>query len=388
MKGKISLKKISIIGSTGSIGTQTLEVCDNLKNVQVMGLSANNNVKLAEEQIRKYRPKLFAMVNEEAAKALKIAVSDTDTKVISGTNCMSEISTMDEIDTVVTSVVGIAGLVPTMDAIKSGVNIALANKETLVTAGSIVIDAAKENGVSILPVDSEHSAIFQSIGSHPKNEINRLIITASGGSFYGKKAEELEDVTVKEALNHPNWSMGQKITIDSATLMNKGLEVIEAHWLFDMDYDNIDVVVHRESIIHSLVEFKDKSILAQLGLPDMKLPIHYALCYPERVESTVEPLQLWEVGKLTFDKPDYDTFKCLSLAIRAGREGGTMPTVLNGANEVAVELFLKGNIKFNDISRIVENSMNNHKNVLKPNLDDIIYTDKCVREEVYSKWQQ
>jgi len=388
MKGKINLKKISIIGSTGSIGTQTLEVCDNLQNVQIMGLSANNNVKLAEEQIRKYNPKLFAMVNENAAKELKVAVSDTDTKVISGEDCMSEISTMKEIDTVVTSVVGIAGLVPTMNAIKSGVNIALANKETLVTAGSIVIDAAKDNNVSILPVDSEHSAIFQCIGKHPQSEINRLIITASGGSFYGKKSDELENVTVKEALKHPNWSMGQKITIDSATLMNKGLEVIEAHWLFNMDYDDIDVVVHRESIIHSLVEFKDKSVLAQLGLPDMKLPIHYALCYPNRVESDVKQLNLWEVGKLTFDKPDYNTFKCLSLAIRAGREGGTMPTVLNGANEVAVELFLKGKIKFNDISRIVENSMNNHKNVLKPNLDDIIYTDKCVREEVYSKWQQ
>lgn len=382
------MKKISIIGSTGSIGTQTLEVCDNLQNVQVMGLSANNNVKLAEEQIRKYRPKLFAMVNEEYAKSLKTAVSDTDTKVISGTDCMSEISTMKEIDTVVTSVVGIAGLVPTMNAIKSGVNIALANKETLVTAGSIVIDAAKENNVSILPVDSEHSAIFQCIGNHPQSEINRLIITASGGSFYGKKSEDLENVTVKEALNHPNWSMGQKITIDSATLMNKGLEVIEAHWLFGMDYDNIDVVVHRESIVHSLVEFKDKSVLAQLGLPDMKLPIHYALCYPKRVESDVKQLNLWDIGKLTFTKPDYDTFRCLSLAIRAGREGGTMPTVLNGANEVAVELFLKGKIRFNDISRIVESSMNNYKNVLKPNLDDIIYTDKCVREEVYSKWQQ
>lgn len=382
------MKKISIIGSTGSIGTQTLEVCDNLKNVQIMGLSANNNIKLAEEQIRKYRPKLFAMVNEDAANTLKIAVADTHTKVISGTDCMSEISTMSEIDTVVTSVVGIAGLVPTMNAIKNGVNIALANKETLVTAGSIVIDAAKENGVSILPVDSEHSAIFQCIGNHPQSAINRLIITASGGSFYGKKADELENVTVKEALNHPNWSMGQKITIDSATLMNKGLEVIEAHWLFGVDYDHIDVVVHRESIVHSLVEFKDMSVLAQLGLPDMKLPIHYALCYPERIKSDVKQLNLWGVGKLTFGKPDYDTFRCLSLAIKAGREGGTMPTVLNGANEVAVELFLKGKIKFNDISRIVESAMNNHKNVLKPNLDDIIYTDKCVREEVYSKWQR
>ena len=379
------MKKISIIGSTGSIGTQTLEVCDNLQDVQIMGLSANNNVKLAEEQIRKYSPKLFAMVNEDAAKALKIAVADTDTKVISGTDCMSEISTMEEIDTVVTSVVGIAGLVPTMNAIEKGVNIALANKETLVTAGSIVMKAAADNNVSILPVDSEHSAIFQCIGNHPQSEINRLIITASGGSFYGKKAEELENVSVKEALNHPNWSMGQKITIDSATLMNKGLEVLEAHWLYGIDYDDIDVVVHRESIVHSLVEFKDMSVLAQLGLPDMKLPIHYALCYPHRIPSGVKQLNLWEVGNLTFGKPDYDTFRCLSLAIKAGREGGTMPTVLNGANEVAVELFLKGKIKFNDIARIVENAMENHKNVLNPKLDDIIYTDKCVREEVYSK---
>ena len=379
------MKKISIIGSTGSIGTQTLEVCDNLQDVHIMGLSANNNVKLAEEQIRKYSPKLFAMVNEDAAKALKIAVADTDTKVISGTDCMSEISTMVEIDTVVTSVVGIAGLVPTMNAIEKGVNIALANKETLVTAGSIVMKAAADNNVSILPVDSEHSAIFQCIGNHPQSEINRLIITASGGSFYGKKAEELENVSVKEALNHPNWSMGQKITIDSATLMNKGLEVIEAHWLYGIDYDDIDVVVHRESIVHSLVEFKDMSVLAQLGLPDMKLPIHYALCYPHRMPSGVKQLNLWEVGNLTFGKPDYDTFRCLSLAIKAGREGGTMPTVLNGANEVAVELFLKGKIKFNDIARIVENAMENHKNVLNPKLDDIIYTDKCVREEVYSK---
>lgn len=382
------MKKISILGSTGSIGTQTLEVCENLGDVQVMGLSVNKNIKLAEEQIRKFKPKLVSVVDEDAAKELKIAVSDTDTKIISGRESMSEISAMPEIDTVVTSVVGIAGLEPTMAAIKSGVNIALANKETLVTAGSIVIDAAKENNVSILPVDSEHSAIFQCIGSHSKEQINRLIITASGGSFYGKTADELENVTVKEALNHPNWSMGQKITIDSATLMNKGLEVIEAHWLFDMDYDNIDVVVHRESIIHSLVEFKDLSVLAQMGLPDMKLPIHYALCYPDRVPSNIKPLNLWELGKLTFAKPDMETFRCLPLAIKAGKDGGTMPTVLNGANEVAVELFLKGKIKFNDIFKIVENALSNHKNVLNPTLDDIIDTDRYVREEVYSKWQQ
>ena len=382
------MKKISILGSTGSIGTQTLEVCENLGDVQVMGLSVNKNIKLAEEQIRKFKPKLVSVVDEDAAKELKIAVSDTDTKIISGRESMSEISAMPEIDTVVTSVVGIAGLEPTMAAIKSGVNIALANKETLVTAGSIVIDAAKENNVSILPVDSEHSAIFQCIGSHSKEQINRLIITASGGSFYGKTADELEIVTVKEALNHPNWSMGQKITIDSATLMNKGLEVIEAHWLFDMGYDNIDVVVHRESIIHSLVEFKDLSVLAQMGLPDMKLPIHYALCYPDRVPSDIKSLNLWELGKLTFAKPDMETFRCLPLAIKAGKDGGTMPTVLNGANEVAVELFLKGKIKFNDIFKIVENALSNHKNVLNPTLDDIIDTDRYVREEVYSKWQQ
>ena len=382
------MKKISILGSTGSIGTQTLEVCENLGDVQVMGLSVNKNIKLAEEQIRKFKPKLVSVVDEDAAKELKIAVSDTDTKIISGRESMSEISAMPEIDTVVTSVVGIAGLEPTMAAIKSGVNIALANKETLVTAGSIVIDAAKENNVSILPVDSEHSAIFQCIGSHSKEQINRLIITASGGSFYGKTADELENVTVKEALNHPNWSRGQKITIDSATLMNKGLEVIEAHWLFDMDYDNIDVVVHRESIIHSLVEFKDLSVLAQMGLPDMKLPIHYALCYPDRVPSNIKPLNLWELGKLTFAKPDMETSRCLPLAIKAGKDGGTMPTVLNGANEVAVELFLKGKIKFNDIFKIVENALSNHKNVLNPTLDDIIDTDRYVREEVYSKWQQ
>lgn len=382
------MKKISILGSTGSIGTQTLEVCENLGNVQIMGLSVNKNIKLAEEQIRKFKPKLVSVVDEDAAKELKLAVSDMDTKIISGRESMSEISTMPEIDTVVTSVVGIAGLEPTMAAIKSGVNIALANKETLVTAGSIVIDAARENNVSILPVDSEHSAIFQCIGSHSKKQINRLIITASGGSFYGKTASELENVTVKEALNHPNWSMGKKITIDSATLMNKGLEVIEAHWLFDMDYENIDVVVHRESIIHSLVEFKDLSVLAQMGLPDMKLPIHYALCYPYRVPSDIRPLNLWELGKLTFAKPDMETFRCLPLAIKAGKDGGTMPTVLNGANEIAVELFLKGKIKFNNIAEIVENALSNHKNVLNPTLEDIIDTDRYVREEVYSKWQQ
>ncbi len=382
------MKKISILGSTGSIGTQTLEVCQSLPDVQVMGLSVNRNIKLAEEQIRRFCPKLVCVVDEDAAASLKVAVADTDTKIISGHDGMCEISSMSEIDTVVTSVVGIAGLVPTMSAVKSGKTIALANKETLVTAGSIVTKAARENGCAILPVDSEHSAIFQCIGSHSLDDINRLIITASGGSFYGKTTEDLKDVTVKEALAHPNWSMGQKITIDSATLMNKGLEVIEAHWLFDVDYENIDVLVHRESIVHSLVEFKDKSVLAQLGVPDMKLPIHYALHYPARTDSIVEPLDLAKVGCLNFAKPDCETFRCLKLAIAAGKAGGTMPTVLNGANEVAVELFLSGKIKFLDIADIVEEAMNNHKNVLNPTLQDIIDTDRYVREEVYAKWQR
>lgn len=382
------MKKISILGSTGSIGTQTLEVCENLKDVQVMGLSVNKNIKLAEEQIRKFRPRLVCVVDEKSAGLLKTAVADTDTKIIAGKEGMSEVSTMPEIDTVVTSVVGIAGLVPTMEAIKSGVNIALANKETLVTAGSLVTDAVRKNNVSLLPVDSEHSAIFQCIGSHGTDEINRLIITASGGSFYGKSYAELENVTIDEALNHPNWSMGKKITIDSATLMNKGLEVIEAHWLFGIDYENIDVVVHRESIVHSLVEFKDKSVLAQLGLPDMRLPIHYALCYPKRVDSGLKQLDLFKVGKLSFEKPDFETFRCLNLAITAGKAGGTMPAALNGANEVAVELFLNGKIRFNDIAKIVEDTVTNHKNVLNPSLQDIIDTDSCVREEVYAKWQQ
>ena len=381
------MKKISILGSTGSIGTQTLEVCENLKDVQVLGLSVNKNIKLAEEQIRKFKPKAVSVADERCAKLLKIAVSDTDTKIFGGKQSLSEISAMPEIDTVVTAVVGICGLVPTVDAIRNKKNIALANKETLVTAGEIITREVEKYKVKMLPVDSEHSAIFQCMDGHGRDGVGRLIITASGGSFFGKKKSELSDVTVDEALNHPNWSMGKKITVDSATLMNKGLEVIEAHWLFGIDYDNIDVLIHRESIIHSLVEFKDKSVLAQLGLPDMKLPIHYALCYPDRVSSNAGQLNLWDIGKLTFAKPDFETFECLSLAIEAGKAGGIMPTVLNGANEAAVDLFLNGKVKFCDIAEIVKNSLSNRKNVLNPTLDDIIDTDKAVREEVYNKWQ-
>jgi len=377
------MKNISILGSTGSIGRQTLEVADFLENVQVVGISANENINLLEEQIRKYKPKIAAVYDEALAKTLKIAVADTSTKIASGLEGLCQVSSMNEADTVVTSIVGVAGLVPTMAAIESGKNIALANKETLVTAGTIVTEAAKQHNVSILPVDSEHSAIFQCIGSHKTADLNKIIITASGGSFYGKTKNQLENVTINDALNHPNWSMGRKITIDSATLMNKGLEVIEAHFLFNIDYDNIEVIIHRESIIHSMVEFKDNSIIAQMGLPDMKLPIHYALCYPNRVPSVGKSLNWGDISSLSFSKPDFETFKCLPLAIYTGKQGGTMPAALNAANEAAVDLFLKGKIKFLQIAEIVEECISLHKNKLNPTLSDIISTDIEIKNGVY-----
>ncbi len=376
------MKKISVLGSTGSIGTQTLDVAEHSDNIKIVGLTAGSNIKLLEQQIRKFKPKYAACADEKKAALLKLAVSDTETTVLSGKQGLCEIAADTENDAVVTSIVGIAGLEPTMAAINNGIDIALANKETLVTAGDIVMHEAKAHNSAILPVDSEHSAIFQCIGTHSNKEINRIIITASGGSQYGKTRDELKDVTVSQALNHPNWDMGQKITIDSATLMNKGLEVIEAHHLFNMDYDNIDVVVHRQSIVHSMVEFADMSILAQLSLPDMRLPIHYALNYPCRTKSVMKPLDLTEIGTLTFEKPDYETFSCLKLAIEAGKCGGTMPVVLNAANEIAVELFLKGKIKFLQIGEIVEKQLSIHKNTLNPKINDIIETDREIRERL------
>ena len=378
--------KISVLGSTGSIGTQTLSVVDNNKDLEVLGLSGNSNIQLLEQQARKYRPKVVAVADEKNAALLKIALSDTSVRVVGGEEGLCEVSALNEIDTVVTSVVGIAGLVPTLFAIKNGKNIALANKETLVTAGDIVINEAKKQGVSILPVDSEHSAIFQCIGNHESAEVKKLIITASGGSQYGKTRDMLKDVTVKEALNHPNWDMGQKITVDSATLMNKGFEVIEAKWLYGVDYDDIEVLVHRQSIVHSMVEFCDNSVIAQLSVPDMRLAIHYALCYPKRVPSNVLALDLSQIGSLTFEKPDTDTFNCLSLAIDAGKKGGTMPTVLNGADEVAVSLFLQGKIKFLQIAEIVEKALLEHKNTLNPTIDDIIETDREIRNKILKDW--
>ena len=375
-------KNISILGSTGSIGTQALEVIENLKDARVIGLSANSNIKLLEQQIRKYNPLIAAVPDEEKAKELAIAVKDTATQVVGGIDGLCAVAAHKECDIVITSIVGIAGLIPTMAALEEGKTIALANKETLVTAGDIVMKKAKEKRVSILPVDSEHSAIFQCIGSHRHSEIDRLIITASGGSFYGKTRAELENCSVKEALNHPNWSMGKKITIDSATLMNKGLEVIEAHHLFGVDFDHIDTVIHRESIIHSLVQFTDSSVLAQMGLPDMKLPIHYALSYPDRIPSGLKTMNLAQIGKLTFAEPDLETFRCLDYALKAGRQGGIMPTVLNAANEAAVALFLDGKIRFLQIDEIVGECINSHKNIINPTIDDIINTDADVRRKV------
>jgi len=369
------MKKISILGSTGSIGTQTLEVADFLGDVQIEALSAGGNTELLEKQIRKYRPKIAAVADEKKAAELKISVSDTETKIVSGEEGLIEVAKCDA-DAIVTAIVGIAGLKPTMAAIETGKDILLANKETLVTAGDIVMKAARDKGINIIPVDSEHSAIFQCMG----RGVKKIIITASGGAFYGKTAEELKNVTAEDALKHPNWSMGKKITIDSATLMNKGLEVIEAHHLFDMDYDNIDIVIHRESIIHSMVQFMDGSVLAQMGYPDMRLPIHYAVCYPERVESVCDELDFEKVSKLTFGKPDYETFTCLKTAINAGRKGGNAPAAVNAANEVAVAKFLAGEITFGKIAEIVEEAYVNNNFIINPNLDDIIETDRIIRE--------
>lgn len=378
-------KNISILGSTGSIGTQTLDVVRKL-NLEVSALTASNNVDLIEKQIREFKPKLAVMFNEESAKALKIKIADTNTKVEYGMQGLINAATVEEADAVLTSVVGMVGLQPTLSAINAKKNIALANKETLVAGGKLVMDAVKKNGVNLYPVDSEHSAIFQCLqGMNHKKELKRIILTASGGPFFGKTKEDLEKVTLAQALKHPNWSMGRKITIDSATMMNKGLEVIEAKWLFDVDVDNIDVLVHRESIIHSMIEFIDNSVIAQMGVADMRIPIQYAITYPGRVESPVSQLNLSDIATLTFAKPDYDTFTCLSQCIRSIKECQLAPVATNGANEVAVDLFLNEKIKFLQIGELVKEAIDNvsHKEVSC--LDDILEADKTAREFVLSK---
>ncbi|MGN0565732.1 MAG: 1-deoxy-D-xylulose-5-phosphate reductoisomerase [Candidatus Limousia pullorum] len=376
------MRNISILGSTGSIGTQALDVVDKL-NLKVLALTANSRIDMLEQQIRKYKPKIAAVVDEKKALELKQNVADTNTKVLAGMDGLMEAACVREAQAVLNSVVGMVGLEPTLAALEEGKDLALANKETLVAGGKLVMETAKRKGVSILPVDSEHSAIFQCIqGANSQKEIKKLIITASGGSFFGKKKEELENVTVEQALNHPNWSMGAKITIDSATLMNKGLEIIEAYWLFGLPVEKIDVVVHRESVIHSMIEYVDNSVIAQLGIADMRIPIQYAITYPQRFESPAQELDLVKIGTMSFYEPDYETFKCLKTCIKAIKAGGLAPTIANGANEAANALFRKGKIKFLDIGNLVESAVENVTAGDYTTLKEVLDADKRAREYV------
>lgn len=376
-------RNLCILGSTGSIGTQSLDVAKR-GGYTVSALAANKNSKLVEEQVRCFNVKYAAMFDEAAACDLKVRLRDTDVKVLSGEEGILELCSIPETDTVINSVVGIAGLSPTLAAIDAGKDIALANKETLVTGGDIVMSAAREKNVKILPVDSEHSAIFQCLQSVPDGSLKRILLTASGGPFYGKKREELKNVTPAAALKHPNWSMGAKITIDSATLMNKGLEVIEAAHLFGVSPDDITVLVHRQSIVHSAIELCDGAVIAQLGAPDMHLPIQYALTYPERENYAFKSLDLFEAADLTFEKPDTDTFRCLKICTDAIRDGGFKPVAANGANEVAVKLFLEGKIGFLDIADIVEDAVNKAPKGKVTCVSDVFSADKFARECAYS----
>lgn len=383
------MKNIVILGATGSIGTQSLEVIGENEGFRAFALSAHSNIEVLEKQIRKFRPRYACVTDMEKYGELKIKLKDTDTKLCGGVDALSELASHPEADTVITGIVGIAGLKPTLAAANAGKRIGLANKETLVTAGELVMQTAREKGAQIVPVDSEHSAVFQSLAARENcedfdREVKRIILTASGGPFFGKTKEELKDITVAQALHHPNWSMGAKITIDSATLMNKGLEVIEAKHLFGVPFEKISVLIHRQSIVHSMVEFTDNAVIAQMGAPDMKLPIQYAITYPKRLSMQGNELDLTK-EPLTFAKPDMDTFRCLSLAISAGKTGGTMPAVLNGANEAAVALFLSGKIRFLDIAELVEGAMSAHTTIQTPTLDDIFDADMWAREYVTGK---
>lgn len=376
------MKKISILGSTGSIGTQTLEVARENKDIEVLGLAAGNNIKLLEEQIREFRPRLVAVWTEEKAKELRENVKDIDVKIVVGMEGLIEVSVIEDIEILVTAIVGMIGIRPTIEAIKAGKDIALANKETLVTAGHIIMPLAKEYDVQILPVDSEHSAIFQSLQGSHRSELHKILLTASGGPFRGRKREDLVNIQVEDALKHPNWEMGRKITIDSSTLVNKGLEVIEAKWLFDVDIDQVEVVVHPQSIIHSMVEYVDGAIIAELGTPDMKLPIQYALYYPERRYLPGARVDFATLSQLTFEKPDLETFYGLRLAFEAGRAGGSLPTVFNAANELAVSKFLERKIGYLQIPEIIESCMRSHKTIQNPSVEQILQTEKMVYEQI------
>ncbi|WP_027702207.1 1-deoxy-D-xylulose-5-phosphate reductoisomerase [Metaclostridioides mangenotii] len=378
------MKKISILGSTGSIGKQTLDVVrENSDKFEVVAISANSSVDLLLEQIVEFKPKYVAVYQEESYKKLKDSIPcGIDIEVLCGMEGLKAISTLDEIDILLTAVVGMIGLVPTVAAIEMGIDIALANKETLVTAGKLVMDLAQKNGVKILPVDSEHSAIFQSLQGENSKNIDKVILTASGGPFRGKKREDLINITKNEALKHPNWSMGRKISIDSSTLMNKGLEVIEAKWLFDVEYNKIDVVVHPQSIIHSMVQFDDSSVIAQLGCPDMKLPIQYALGYPDRISNSYERVDFAKIATLTFENPDLDTFPCLNLAYKCLELGGTYSAALNSANEILVNEFLEDKIGFYDIPYFIEKVLESHKSIENATLEDILEIDRWSRDFV------
>lgn len=378
------VKSLSILGSTGSIGTQSLNVAKNC-NIKVKALSAMRNIDLLEKQAREFNPEYVCVVDESLAGQLKTALADTDTKVISGKSGLLFIAAEVDADILLNSVVGMAGLVPTLSAIEAGRNIALANKETLVTGGALVTSEAKKHNVKILPVDSEHSAIFQCLETmHRKEDLKSIILTASGGPFFGKSRSELMNITKADALNHPNWSMGAKITVDSATMMNKGLELIEAVWLFDVKPSDVQVVIHRESVIHSMIEYNDNAVIAQLGVPDMAIPIQYALTYPERYPSPAKRLSLTEFSKLTFFEPDYDTFTCLKLAKSAIERGGTAPAVLNGANEEAVRLFLNDRISFLKIAELAEEALDSCTVTEVNSLDSVLDADKAAREFVLS----
>lgn len=381
------MKKIAVLGSTGSIGTQTLEIVRNHPQLQVVALAAGNNVDMLEQQIREFRPLIAGINSPEAAADLRNRVADLPVKIVAGMDGLLEIATMEQSQVLVTAIVGMIGIRPTIAAIEAGKDIALANKETLVTAGHIIMPLAQKCGVSILPVDSEHSAIFQSLNGEPKERIAKILLTASGGPFRGRKREELASVQVEDALKHPNWAMGRKITIDSSTLVNKGLEVMEAKWLFDVDLDRIQVVVHPQSVIHSMVEYVDGAVIAQLGMPDMKLPIQYALFYPDRVPATGERLDFFKLGHMTFEEPDLRNFPGLALAYEASRRGGSMPTVYNAANEKAVSLFLDRKISYLQITELIALSMEQHKVIPNPGVEEILSTEQQVYEYIAGRIQ-
>lgn len=382
----IEMKKIAILGSTGSIGTQTLEIVRKEPDLQVVALAAGANVALIEKQVREFRPAFVAMWTKEAAKDLQTRLGDLSVRVGYGMDGLLEVASFSQSDVLVTAIVGMIGIRPTIEAIRHGKTIALANKETLVTAGHIIMPLAAKEGVSILPVDSEHSAIFQSMHGENKERVSKILLTASGGPFRGKSREELAAMTVEDALKHPNWSMGKKVTIDSASLVNKGLEVMEAKWLFDVELDRIQVIVHPQSIIHSAVEYVDGGIMAQLGVPDMKLPIQYALFYPDRRPMDTGRVDFFRLKQLTFEEPDTDTFRGLKLAYRAARLGGSMPTVFNAANEKAVSLFLQKKISFLQIPELIESSMEEHRVIDNPTVEQILETEKTTYESIMKKF--